>query len=113
MIDCIFCKIANHEIPAKIFYEDEDIMAIDNIVPKAPVHILIIPKKHIKSVNELSENDALLVAKMILLAKNLAKDNNISEAGYRLIINCGKDAGQTIDHLHLHLLGGKELPDFD
>jgi len=93
--------------------ENSDIIAFENIEPKAPVHILIVPKRHIPSVNYLNDDDAILAGKMIIIAKNLAKDINISETGYRLIINCGKDAGQTIDHLHLHLLGGEKLPDFD
>ena len=106
---CIFCDIINKKSPAKILYEDDEIIAFPDINPSAPVHILVIPKKHIKSVNELETKDRAIVGKMILVAKKLAKENKINQSGYRLVINTGKDGGQIIEHLHLHLLGGKKL----
>jgi histidine triad (HIT) family protein len=106
---CIFCDIASKKAPAKLVYEDEEIVAFPDIHPVAPVHLLIIPKKHIASVNDLSDADQALVGKMILVAKKLAQENKIDQSGYRLVINCGKDGGQIIEHLHLHLLGGKKL----
>ena len=105
--DCIFCKIARKEIPSKIQYEDEEIIAFDDINPKAPAHILIIPKKHIGSITIMDENDAGIVQKLIITAKKIAKDKGISD--FRLVFNSGPDAGMEIDHLHLHLLGGGKL----
>lgn len=110
MPSCIFCKIANKEIPTEIVYENEEIIAFEDVEPKAPVHILIIPKKHIPSVNQLKPEDKKIVGELVLIAPKIAKEKGISETGYRLIINMGKDAGQTIEHLHLHLLGGRKLP---
>lgn len=109
-MDCIFCKIVNKEIPADILHEDEEVVAFKDIEPKAPVHILVIPKKHISSINNLKEEDKELMGKLVLLARDIAKENGISETGYRLILNAGKNAGQTVDHIHLHLIGGTKLP---
>lgn len=109
-MDCLFCKIANKEVPAEIVYEDEGILAFKDVEPVAPVHILIIPKKHIPSVNHIELNDKGLMGELFLAARRIAKDRGITENGYRLVFNVGKDAGQTVDHLHLHLLGGKKLP---
>ncbi len=109
MSECIFCKIANKIAPAKIVYEDEKVIAFPDINPKAPIHILIIPKKHIPSVNHLEGKDSELIGKLFLVAQKLAKKYEIDKSGYRLIFNVGKDAGQTVDHLHLHLIGGKRL----
>jgi len=109
MNNCIFCKIAKKELPAKIRYEDEEIIAFDDTNPKAPVHILIVPKKHIESVNTLIERDAELIGKMVLVAQKLARQTRIDKTGYRLIINTGPNSGQIVDHIHLHLLGGQEL----
>lgn len=109
MENCIFCKIINKEIPAKIQYEDEEIIAFDDIKPDAPVHILVVPKIHLESTNEITKENTLLVGKMILIAKDLAEKNNIDQSGYRLIFNTGEDAHQIVKHLHLHLLGGKSL----
>lgn len=111
MSDCIFCKIAEKQIPTKALYETADIMAFNDIEPKAPVHIVIISKNHIPSINALSEDNALLIGKMVLAAKKLAETQNISETGYKLIMNCGPDAGQSVEHIHLHLLGGKKFTD--
>ncbi len=104
-MDCILCKIANKEIPSEIIYEDDLVYAVNDINPKAPVHILIVAKKHIKSVNELSGGDKELIAKMIIVAKEIAKNTGIVE-GYKLLFNVGKRGGQVIEHLHLHLMGG-------
>ncbi len=110
MTDCIFCKIAHKEIPTELLYEDEDVIAFNDIAPKSPVHILIVPKKHIDSVNNLEEENKELLGKLVLVAKDIAKEKGISETGYRLIFNTGRDAGQTVDHIHLHLMGGEKLP---
>ena len=109
-MNCIFCKIINKEIPADIVYQDDEIIAFKDIAPVAPVHLLIIPKKHILSVNNLELEDKELIGRLFLTARKIAKEQGVSGTGYRLVINIGKDAGQTIDHLHLHLLGGKKLP---
>lgn len=109
MNDCIFCKIAAKNLPSKIQYEDDDIIAFDDIHPKAPVHILIVPKRHLKSVNELREEDTELIGKAILVAQKLALDMGIAEAGYKLVFNVGRGGGQLVDHLHLHLLSGQGL----
>ncbi|MBZ9577489.1 histidine triad nucleotide-binding protein [Patescibacteria group bacterium] len=105
--DCIFCKIANKEIPKDFVYEDEKIMAFEDINPKAPVHLLIIPKKHIPSVDHLGVEDKTLMGEIILTAKKIAKEKDLK--GYKLIINVGRSAGQLIDHLHLHLLAGRPM----
>jgi len=110
MTSCIFCKIANKEIEKKLLYESDDIVAFEDIAPKAPIHILIVPKKHIDSINNLEEENKTLLGKLVLVAKDIAKEKGISETGYRLIFNTGPDAGQTVDHIHLHLMGGEKLP---
>ena len=104
---CIFCKILNKELSADIVYEDDKILAFNDIHPEAPVHILIIPKEHIISVDYLREEHKELIGELVLAAKNIAKTKGLS-TGYKLAINVGKDGGQEIDHLHLHLLGGKK-----
>jgi histidine triad (HIT) family protein len=109
MEKCIFCSIINKESPANIEFEDNEIVAFWDIDPKAPVHILIVPVKHISSITELQEMDAELIGKMVLLAKNLAKKHNLEEDGYRLCFNVGRNSGQVVDHIHLHLLGGQML----
>ena len=109
-MDCLFCKIINKELPSTIVYEDDKFLAIKDIFPKAPVHILVIPKRHIASVNHLKPEDKDLTGELILLAKSIAKGQGIADSGYRLSLNAGKDSGQTIDHLHLHLMGGGKLP---
>jgi len=101
--------ILNKEIESEIIYEDEEIFAINDINPVAPVHILIIPKKKVATMNDLTEEDELLVGKMVIVAKNLAKSRNIDESGYRLLWNTNKDAMQTVFHIHLHLIGGTML----
>ena len=106
---CIFCQVAAHESPAQIEYEDADVMGFWDVNPKAPVHVLVIPKKHITSVLELEDQDVTLVGKMVLAAKKVAEKKKISENGYRLVINVGRHSGQIVEHIHLHLLGGKQL----
>jgi len=105
----VFEMILNKEIESEIIYEDEEIFAINDINPVAPVHILIIPKKKVATMNDLTEEDQLLVGKMVIVAKNLAKSRNIDESGYRLLWNTNKDAMQTVFHIHLHLIGGTML----
>lgn len=109
MENCIFCGIAKKESPAEIEYEDLEIIAFSDINPKTKVHILIIPKKHISSVTQLTEEDALLVGKMILIAKKIAESKGLADDGYRLCINAGRHSGQIVDHLHLHLMGGGKM----
>ena len=104
---CIFCAIANKLAPAEILYEDDAYLAFRDIHPMAPVHILIIPKKHIDSVNEAQAEDAELLGNLILTAQKVARDQNLAEKGFRLMINTGKDGGQTVPHIHIHFLGGK------
>lgn len=107
---CLFCEIVNKEVPAEIIYEDNKFLALKDIKPIAPTHFLIIPKKHIISVNQLTVSDKEIIGELFLVAKNLAKDAGVSKSGYRLVLNTGENAGQTIGHLHLHVLGGKTLP---
>lgn len=101
--------ILDKQIESEIIYEDDEIFAINDINPVAPVHILVVPKKRINTINDLSEEDQNLVGKIVLVAKNLAKKNNISQSGYRLLWNTNKDAMQTVFHIHLHLIGGEKL----
>ena len=105
----IFEMILDKEIESEIIYEDDEIFAINDINPVAPVHILVVPKKRINTINDLSEEDHNLVGKIVLVAKNLAKKNNISQSGYRLLWNTNKDAMQTVLQIHLHLIGGEKL----
>ena len=105
----IFSKIINKEIPADIVYEDDELLAFNDIAPQAPIHILIIPKKEIKTLNHLRSEDQAIAGKMLLLAKDLAKKYEIDETGYRTIFNCNEHGGQTVYHIHLHLIGGRQL----
>lgn len=109
-MDCIFCKIATGEIPAKKLYEDDRVVAFADIDPKAPVHTLIIPKQHIGSLAEVgaSEEEKILVGHLHSIANHLARQQNLAK-GYRIVINIGPEGGQTVDHLHLHLLGGRQM----
>ena len=109
MGDCIFCKIVEGEIPSNKVYEDENILAFKDINPLTPIHILVIPKKHIKSINELKPDDEILIGKIFSTVKQIAKEQGISENGYRVVSNCGADGGQEVKHLHFHILGGKKL----
>ena len=108
-MDCLFCKIIAGEIPSSKVYEDDLVYAFNDISPAAPVHVLIIPKNHISSANELNEDNAAIVSHIFLVAGNIAKQLGIAENGYRIVNNCGKDGGQTVGHLHFHLLGGRNL----
>ncbi|HPW45517.1 MAG TPA: histidine triad nucleotide-binding protein [bacterium] len=107
--DCIFCKIISGEIPTKKIIDDGEIIAFNDINPAAPTHILIIPKKHIPTINDIPEADAGLIGNMFIAAKSLAKEAGIEKSGYRTIINCLSDGGQEVFHLHLHLLGGRKM----
>ena len=109
MSNCIFCQIIEKKIPAKIEYQDEAVLVFHDINPKAPVHLLIIPKEHISNINNFEAKKSPMAAKLLLTAKKMAQKMKIDQSGYRLIINNGADAGQEVDHLHIHLLGGKKL----
>ena len=109
MSDCIFCKIANGEIPTNLVYEDELVAAFNDLNPIAPVHILIVPKAHIASALELDETNSGVVAHIFEVAGKIARDQGFADKGFRRVNNCGKDGGQTVLHLHFHLLAGKEL----
>ena len=105
----VFTKIINRELPATIVYEDDDIIAFVPLRLQAPVHLLIVPKKEIPTINDINEEDTMLLGKLFVVAKKLAKEQGVSETGYRLSMNINEDAGQSVFHLHMHLLGGKEL----
>jgi histidine triad (HIT) family protein len=107
--DCIFCKIVSGEIPSKIVYRDADVVVFPDIAPAAPVHLLVIPVKHITSLASMTTADVPLVGKMVAVANKVAKEQDLDAKGYRLIINCGAAAGQVVPHLHIHLLGGRPL----
>ena len=109
MLECIFCNIINGKIRGEFVYQDEEIAAFRDIDPKAPVHILIVPRKHISTLNDLGADSELLVGKLITRAQKIAVQEGIDESGYRLVFNCNRDAGQEIFHIHLHLLGGRRL----
>lgn len=109
MGETIFSRIIKRELPAEIVYEDDDILAFKDIAPQAPVHILIIPKKEIPTTNNITDEDIPLIGKLFIIGKKLAKDFGVDESGYRLVINCNRDAGQAVAHLHLHLLGGRKF----
>ncbi len=109
MADCIFCQIVQHKMQAKVVYEDNEIIAFRDISPQAPVHILIVPKKHIPSVNDLSEVDDVLIGRIHRVSKKIAKDESCVETGFRLVLNTGPDAGQAVEHLHFHLFGGRKF----
>lgn len=107
MEDCLFCKIAAKTIPAKILHEDADLLAFEDINPQAPVHLLIIPKKHIATLNEASSEECCLLGTLVLAARRLAHDKGIEARGYRVVLNTMAGAGQSVFHIHLHLLGGR------
>lgn len=108
-MECIFCKIINGEIPAKIIYQDEQVIAFDDLHPQAPVHKLIVPRKHIATLNDINLKDKELLGHMLYVAKQLAKQLNIAKNGYRTLLNCNIDGGQAVFHIHLHLLGGRKM----
>jgi len=109
MADCLFCKIIRREIPGSIVYEDDRVIAFSDINPQAPTHILLVPKRHIASLNELSADDDALVGELVRRAAALAKDRGLSSGGFRTVFNTNRDAGQTVFHIHLHLLGGRVM----
>lgn len=109
MSDCIFCKIANGEIPSEKVFESANVLAFKDINPEAPIHIVIIPRKHIESVNHIEDQDVNIIGEVFQAAKEIAKHLGIADDGYRIVTNCGEKAGQTVKHLHYHLLGGRDL----
>ena len=109
MNDCIFCAIGAHELPATFVREDDEVLAIRDVNPQAPVHVLILPREHIELVAELTPAQDSLWGRMLHVAQAIAQDQGIDETGFRLVVNTGKQGGQTVDHLHLHLLGGRQM----
>lgn len=107
--DCIFCKIAGKEVASNILFESDNVLIIQDIMPKAPVHVQVISKRHIPSLNAVTDADAGLIGEMILAAKNYAAKAGVAESGFKLVMNTGKEGGQVIKHWHIHLLGGKQL----
>jgi histidine triad (HIT) family protein len=106
---CVFCKIISGEVPGEMLHQDNGVVAFRDIHPRAPIHILIVPRKHIASMNEVEDSDLPLLGEMAGVAKQLAEREGISERGYRLVVNCGLEGGQSVLHLHMHLLGGRQL----
>ncbi len=111
MADCVFCQIVAGKIPAQLLYQDDEVIAFPDINPAAPIHLLIVTKRHIPSLAHLSEDETPLVGHMIKIANQLAREEGIADSGYRLVINTGKDGGQVVPHLHMHLLGSRRLAD--
>lgn len=109
MTDCIFCKIAQHEIPGKIVFENERVIAFHDLFPQAPTHILIIPKQHYSTLNDVPASEATLLGELSTTAAALAKELGVDEKGYRVVMNCNKEGGQSVYHIHLHLLAGRQL----
>ena len=108
-MDCIFCKVAQKEIESKLLYEDDKVVAFNDLHPKAPYHVLIVPHEHIPTLNDVDDEHADLITHMIKIAKQIAKDLGIADSGYRILMNCNSEGGQEIYHIHLHLLGGHQL----
>ena len=108
-MDCIFCKIVKGDIPSNKIYEDDKVLAFHDISPEAPIHFLVIPKEHIKSANDLNEKNAHIISHIFLVINKLVRELNIAETGYRIVNNCGKDGGQTVDHMHFHVLGQRDF----
>ena len=109
MTDCLFCKIIQGDIPGDIVYQDDDVLAFNDLNPQAPTHILIIPKKHIATTNDAQDEDAAVLGKLMLTAKKIAEDKGFADDGYRMVTNCNELAGQTVFHIHLHLLAGRAM----
>lgn len=107
--DCIFCKIASGSVKASVVYEDDQTIAFDDIKPLAPVHVVIIPKRHIGMLSDLEGSDANLIGRLVIAAKKIAEIKGVAGSGYRVVANCGKDAGQEVFHIHMHLLGGRKF----
>ena len=108
-MSCLFCRIASGEIPASTVYEDDEVLAFGDINPQAPLHVLVIPRRHIATLNDLNESDQALVGRLVRRAAAIAADKGFAERGYRTVFNCNADAGQTVFHIHLHLLAGRRL----
>lgn len=108
-MDCLFCKLVNGDIPAKILYQDDDVIAFEDIAPQAPSHFLVIPKRHISTLNDLTDDDAALVGKLPITAAKIAKQLGIAEDGFRVVMNCNDMGGQTVYHIHMHVLGGRAM----
>jgi histidine triad (HIT) family protein len=108
-MSCLFCRIAAGELPAKLIHEDDSLVAFHDINPQAPVHVLIVPRRHIATLNDLSAEDDELVGKMLRRAAVIARDRGIAARGYRTVFNCNREAGQTVSHIHLHVLGGRPM----
>lgn len=108
-MDCIFCKISEKKIPAKIIYEDDLVIAFEDVNPQSPVHTLVIPRKHISTNLDITEKDNALIGRMFQAANKIAKDKGIAERGFRLVMNCNRESGQTVFHIHLHILGGRHM----
>lgn len=106
---CLFCNIAEKKIPSRLIYEDDLVVAFHDIAPQAPHHILIIPKKHIATINDFENEDTLLLGHLMQTAKKIAADLGLSEKGFRLVMNCNDEGGQTVHHIHFHLLGGRQM----
>ena len=109
MSDCLFCKIRDGEIPADIIFENDDVLAFNDVNPQAPVHLLIIPKKHISTVNDVVDDDHLVMGKLFSAAKDIANQRGVNDDGYRLVVNCNEKAGQTVFHIHMHMLADRAL----
>ncbi len=109
MSDCLFCKMVDGEIQPDVVYEDDDVLAFRDLNPQAPVHVLVIPKRHIATLNDLTPEDAELTGKLVLAARELAAREDLADDGYRLVMNCNAHGGQTVFHIHLHLLGGRPM----
>ncbi|CUB02481.1 histidine triad nucleotide-binding protein [Marinomonas fungiae] len=108
-MDCLFCKLVNGDIPAKILYQDDDVIAFEDIAPQAPTHFLVIPKRHISTLNDLSADDAALVGKLPITAAKIAQQLGIADDGFRVVMNCNEMGGQTVYHIHMHVLGGRAM----
>ncbi|MBE0488405.1 MAG: histidine triad nucleotide-binding protein [Halomonas sp.] len=106
---CLFCQIINREISAEIVFEDDEVLAFEDIAPQAPTHLLVIPKRHVATLNDLEERDLALVGRLPIVAARLARERGFAEEGYRVVMNCNDDGGQTVYHIHMHLMGGRRF----
>ena len=109
MEDCLFCKIVNKEIPAEVVFENETIIAFEDINPQAPIHILLIPKEHFTSLNDVTEEKKEILGELLIKARQIAKEKGLANNGYRIVLNTGKDSGQAVFHIHFHLFGGRRM----
>ena len=110
-MDCVFCQIISGDLPGDFLYQDDELVAFRDIHPAAPTHVLIVPKKHVESLAHLSKGETSLIGRMANIANKLARDGGLAESGYRVVINCGREGGQIVPHLHMHLLGGRKMSD--